>query len=41
MDFSNAPRYLGIDFSKAEEDIIASNEDVVRWYNKVVTPTQK
>ena len=26
---NNVPRYLVIDFSKADEDIIASNEDVL------------
>ena len=33
---NNVPRYLVIDFSKAEEDIIASNEDVLSISKRLI-----
>lgn len=33
---NNAPRYLVIDFSKAEKDAIASNEDVMSISKRII-----
>ena len=33
---NNVPRYLVIDFSKAEEDIIASNDDVLSISKRLI-----
>ena len=33
---NNVPRYLVIDFSKAEEDIVASNEDVLSISKRLI-----
>lgn len=33
---NNVPRYLVIDFSKADEDIIASDEDVINISKKLI-----
>ena len=33
---NNTPRYLVIDFSKAEEDIIASNEDILSISRRLI-----
>lgn len=33
---NNVPRYLVIDFSKAEKDVIASNEDVMSISKRII-----
>lgn len=33
---NNVPRYLVIDFSKADEDVIASNEDVLSISKRII-----
>lgn len=33
---NNVPRYLVIDFSKADEDVIASDEDVLSISKKII-----
>ena len=38
---NNVPRYLVIDFSKAEEDIVASNEDVLSISKRLIEQNRK
>ena len=38
---NNVPRYLVIDFSKADEDIIASDEDVLSISKKLMVQNQE
>ncbi len=38
---NNVPRYLIIDFSKADEDIIASDEDVLSISKKLMTKNKE
>ena len=38
---NNVPRYLVIDFSKVEEDIIASNEDVLSISKRLIERNRK
>ena len=38
---NNVPRYLVIDFSKADEDIIASDEDVLSISKKLIAQNKE
>ena len=38
---NNVPRYLVIDFSKADEDIIAADEDVLSISKKLMAQNQE
>ena len=38
---NNVPRYLVIDFSKADQDIIASNDDVLSISKKLMEQNQE
>ena len=38
---NNVPRYLVIDFSKADEDIIAADEDVLSISKKIMAQNQE
>ncbi|WP_455720606.1 type II toxin-antitoxin system Phd/YefM family antitoxin [Agathobacter sp.] len=38
---NNVPRYLVIDFSKADEDVIASDEDVFSISQKIMKQNQE